>query len=130
MYSVPSAKGRKLWFVPWEKWPKGGGGVSSGGGGSISLVARGLVGVVLGLEVVSVAAESMREMGGRLGGATKRSHMFLPIAHTSSQLRAVTSRPWVLQTQAMSQARRVMDSIKWEYASVSSAARVRTGLSM
>ena len=61
--------------------------------------------------VASVVADVMRDIVGRTGGATKSSHMFLPMAHTSSQLRVLTSRPWVLQSQATSQAKSVMASI-------------------
>lgn len=52
--------------------------------------------------------------GGRrfAGGETKRSHMLRPMAHTSSQFLAPTSRPWVLHTHAMSHARSVIPSTK------------------
>ena len=49
---------------------------------------------------------------GRCGGASSKCQRFFPIAQTSSQELPPTFIPWVLQSQAMSQARKVMPSMK------------------
>ena len=48
------------------------------------------------------------------GGDTSKSHVFRPIAQMSSQDLEQMSSPCVMHTQAMSHARRVMASTKYE----------------
>ena len=50
--------------------------------------------------------------GGRDGGASSKCHRFFPIAQTSSQELPPTFIPCVLQSQAMSHARKVIPSMK------------------
>lgn len=50
--------------------------------------------------------------GGRGGGASSKCHRFFPIAQTSSQELPPTFIPCVLQSQAMSHARKVIPSMK------------------
>lgn len=52
------------------------------------------------------------EPGGRGGEASSRCHTFFPIAQTSSQELPPTFIPCVLQSQAISHARRVIPSMK------------------
>lgn len=49
---------------------------------------------------------------GRDGGASSKCHRFFPIAQTSSQELPPTFIPCVLQSQAMSHARKVIPSMK------------------
>lgn len=52
------------------------------------------------------------DSGERRGGASNKCHKFFPMAQTSSQAPPPILMPCVLQSQAMSQARKVMPSTK------------------
>ena len=81
------------------------------------LSGAGMLFEVLGMwGIEGFCGESLLEIslgtGGRGGGASNRCHKFLPIAHTSSQELPPMFIPCVLQSQAMSHARKVMPSTK------------------
>ena len=101
--------------MPCEKCPRKGTEVPAAWviseGFDTGALVDGVVVVEVGFVVASVLVDVIREIAGLVGGARKSSHMFFPMAQTSSQLRALTSRPWVLQSQATSQAKRVMASM-------------------
>ena len=86
--------------MPWEKWPKVG----------ISLA------VGTGFAVLGFCGEFLLEVSldtdGRGGGPSNKLHRFFPIAQTSSQELPPMFIPWVLQSQAMSHARKVIPSTK------------------
>ncbi len=69
-----------------------------------------------GFGVLDFCAEILLEVsfgtGGRDGGARSRCHRFFPMAQTSSQEVPPTFIPCVLQSQAMSHARKVIPSTK------------------
>ena len=95
--------------MPCEKWPKVGASL-----GFSAVGARfGVVGV---REPVGFGGELGPEMslgtGVRGGGARSKCHRFWPIAQTSSQELPPTFIPCVLQSQAMSHARKVTPSTK------------------
>ena len=81
--------------------------------------------------VVRVVGSGVRvgEGVGRGGGGRRRWYRFLPTAQRSSQLEEATGRPWVRQSQAMFQARKVVASTKESWAGRSSLARVGRGRS-
>lgn len=86
--------------MPCEKWPKVG----------ISLaVGKGFA--VLGFWGELLLGVSF-DTEGRGGGASSKFHRFFPIAQTSSQELPPMFIPCVLQSQAMSHARKVIPSTK------------------
>lgn len=88
--------------MPWERWARGG-----GGSGALWAIAAGAVG---GVGLVGGVLDGGRA---REGGAARRSWCrFRPIAQISSHEVLPVGRPWVRQSQAMSQARKVMPSTK------------------
>ena len=109
MYSAPEADARKSYAVPCEKWPKV--------GASLVLSAAGARFEVLGMrEGVGFCGELWLERslgtGGRGGWTSSKCQRFFPIAQTSSQELPPTFIPWVLQSQAISHARKVIPSTK------------------
>ena len=72
--------------------------------------------VGMGSEVLGFCEEFLLEVSlvtaGRGGGASSKCHRFFPMAQTSSQELPPTFIPCVLQSQAMSHARKVMPSTK------------------
>lgn len=109
MYSAPEADARKPYAVPCEKWPRVGASLvlSAAGGPFEVLGMRGLVGIF-----GKLLLETSLGTGGRGGGPSIKCHRFFPIAQTSSQELPPTFIPCVLQSQAMSQARKVIPSTK------------------
>ena len=65
--------------------------------------------MVLCGEILFETSLGIEERG---GGASSKCQRFFPIAQMSSQELPPTFIPWVLQSQAMSHARKVMPSTK------------------